>query len=165
MITDDTEIAWAAGLLEGEGCFYLRRGTLPIVAVQMTDLDVLQRLHGVFNAGYINVTKTAKVHYKPTWVWSVSTGKDSVRIMRAILPWMAERRTTKIQEILAVYEEQLKVQADRRDRDREIVALRASGMTMQAIGDQFNLTRSGVHNVIKRYEQRLRIQIAECKSL
>lgn len=43
------DIYWLAGLLEGEGCFTVRRyegrqtGGLPVINLWMTDLDVIKR--------------------------------------------------------------------------------------------------------------------------
>ena len=46
-----TDIVWAAGLFEGEGCTYLFKDRRSVqLLVKMTDLDVLERLAVV--AGY-----------------------------------------------------------------------------------------------------------------
>lgn len=68
----DTDIAWVAGLLEGEGYFGCRIATtknrpgkayLQVrICVNMTDEDVLRRAQSITGAGHINgpYTRTDK---------------------------------------------------------------------------------------------------------
>jgi hypothetical protein len=46
------DIAWVAGLIEGEGCFTFNKGT-PRLAIDMTDKDVLDKLAS-FIGGTVN---------------------------------------------------------------------------------------------------------------
>lgn len=102
----DTDIAWFAGLLEGEGCFRVqtqddgdRRPGLR-VEVKMCDLDAIER------AASMLPTKTQiyerapaaenhKRQYAKVWY-----GKDAERVMCMVLPYMCKRRTAKIAECL-----------------------------------------------------------------
>jgi len=77
----EAELAWVAGLLEGEGCFfpmeYRTEKYGPYVyarvAVLMTDLDILQRLPQVTGVGKINGPTIRKnPRHKPIWHWVVS---------------------------------------------------------------------------------------------
>jgi hypothetical protein len=109
----EVELAWVAGLLEGEGCFfpieYRTEKYGPYiyarVAVLMTDLDILQRLQSLTGVGNINGPTIRKnPRHKPLWHWVVSRHKESITLMRAVYPWMGERRRARIDEVLALVE-------------------------------------------------------------
>jgi hypothetical protein len=109
----EAELAWVAGLLEGEGCFfpieYRTRDYGPYiyarVAVLMTDLDVLQRLQQHTGIGHINgPTPRKDPRHKPIWHWVASRNKESITLMRAVCPLMGERRRARIDKVLALVE-------------------------------------------------------------
>jgi hypothetical protein len=52
MVTRDEEIAWAAGLFEGEGTFTWDYGRAQL-RVKMTDLDVLEKLLDIWSVGKV----------------------------------------------------------------------------------------------------------------
>lgn len=97
------EAAWVAGILEGEACFDLNNGR-PRVRVEMKDVDVIHRLHGLVGG---RVTFPKKHNAKPTWsdtaLLSVNKQAEVEPLLRTILPWMGERRFERIQTLLSVY--------------------------------------------------------------
>ncbi len=94
----DLELAWLAGLLEGEGCFSLHRRS-PEIRLQMTDRDVVERVALLF--GGRRVTAGKPRNWGKQTVFTTSTQGDSaVQIMRAIRPHMGERRGARIDELL-----------------------------------------------------------------
>jgi hypothetical protein len=93
--------AWAAGLLEGEGFFDLKHGTLPLISCEMTDEDVVGLLPIIFG-GVCTPQKQRKENWKPTWRWRIY-GDEAITAMNDILPWMRERRSNKIKSIIASY--------------------------------------------------------------
>lgn len=99
-------LAWLAGLLEGEGSFLLVKGRWPKVQMATTDEDVARRARAIAGCGNVwgpYVPKNPK--HKPTWLFYVSNQRHAVRLMRAIRPWMGERRTEVIDGVLAVFDE------------------------------------------------------------
>jgi hypothetical protein len=116
-VTRDKTI-WLAGLLEGEACFHsTRSGALnprlyPAIKVVMVDRDVIERVAACFRqfsrTGRCKVqivqgrpvsdTGTAGTTYEATIV-----GWPAVDLMQEILPWMGERRTAKINELISDY--------------------------------------------------------------
>jgi hypothetical protein len=103
------DIAWLAGILEGEGCFQMRRsgGYLGSVciALQMTDLDTVQKAAALFGS---------KV-YGPHGPYGVSTqatyqtfcfGSTAASWMMTLYSFMGYRRKAKIKELLAVWKDQ-----------------------------------------------------------
>ena len=105
-------IAWAAGVLEGEGCFGLyRAGKILVctgerkrsthrVSCQMTDRDIVERVANVFKVGTIT-TYAMQPPYKRRWIWTASTAQAR-KVMQRVLPYMGKRRTAKIQSLLAL---------------------------------------------------------------
>lgn len=96
------EIAWVAGLLEGEGCF-VNKGT-PKIAIQMTDLDVMEAYGKLVGKGlnpkpHGNRRRKNGGELKPCWV-CLLTGRDAAQWMMTIYPLMGERRQEKIRECL-----------------------------------------------------------------
>lgn len=106
----DLEIAWIAGLVEGEGCFIISgagNGT-PTIRVAMTDEDVVDKLRHMW--GYTNNTQVTaaklstyrnqKLGFKKTVHSAYIYGEPALVVMQRILPHMGLRRRAKIEEIL-----------------------------------------------------------------
>lgn len=104
------DVAWAAGLFEGEGWFeVVYSKTIPGAArglrigVGSTDRDVLEKLQGIF-PGTIRLRKARPTAYptaKPFWVWTVATRDEVTRIIELLLPWLGERRRSQAETALA----------------------------------------------------------------
>lgn len=102
----ESETAWIAGLLEGEGSFILRPGTSGRrsglrVSLEMCDEDVVRR------AAALSPSKSRVRSRFRQEGWSTTFqlhwgGKEAETLMRAVLPYMGERRSTKIKECLNV---------------------------------------------------------------
>ena len=111
-MSEEAEIAWIAGLLEGEGCFSIctRKAakhdhkTLAILC-EMTDEDVINKLHRLAGCGTVNKRQNDKGRVdrrerKPTWIWSVQNHAGILKICEAIYPLMGQRRKQKIDEMV-----------------------------------------------------------------
>ena len=95
-------IAWLAGLLEGEAYFCLQSGS-PGIRLAMTDLDVVLRATELLGAHSVNPQRqadTAKDSWKPMYRTSVH-GAVAAGWMMTIYPFLGARRREKIREILA----------------------------------------------------------------
>lgn len=100
MITT-AEIAWAAGLIEGEGWFGMNHKNNFRISVTMTDRDVLERLAHLLS-GRLN----AKAH--PEWLrakrkpqWTVQVcGQAAIGWMFMMYTFLGQRRRAKIREVL-----------------------------------------------------------------
>ena len=89
------ELAYLAGIIDGEGCFCLhrRRGTL-IGSTQLqignTDLRLLQWVSQHFG-GSVKLEKRQNLHHKPVWRWT-STAEALETLTRAVLPFLIVKR-------------------------------------------------------------------------
>jgi intein/homing endonuclease len=102
MITS-LEIAWLAGLIEGEGCILLARSNnrTPALEIGMTDEDVIERVAKLFKRiHYVqtNSDKSKKIAYKTTIY-----GKDAIQWMFTLYPLLGKRRQAKIKEVVKVW--------------------------------------------------------------
>ena len=101
------DIVWAAGLLEGEGCFHKhsQREHRLLVSVSTTDLDVAKKLQESFHLGTITKPSMDPRNNKgkQPYLWSVQNSYDAAAIMFAVFPFMCSRRKKKIKELIANY--------------------------------------------------------------
>jgi hypothetical protein len=102
MIKDITiqELYWAAGFLEGEGCFTKTRSCITVSAsqVQFQPLEKLQKLLGGKNYYY----ESRKPKHSPYYRW-VTYGEKAEEIMKALFPLMSPKRQYRISELLSFY--------------------------------------------------------------
>lgn len=95
---NDMQLAWLAGLLEGEGCFYFR--TTPWIMLQMTDEDVVQKAALLFKR---KCSRCSKPLPSGKYVYHTHvTGTDALGVMESLLPFMGIRRSEKIKEVMAL---------------------------------------------------------------
>lgn len=92
------EIAWFAGLCEGEASFMFSGS--PTVQIQMTDLDVLLKAADMVGVTVRGPYYPKRVNSKPVFGFSIS-GKRGAGWMMTMYPLMGERRQAKIRDVLA----------------------------------------------------------------
>lgn len=103
----EQEIAWLAGILEGEGCFAIRsvRGyPSGNVSMQSTDEDIVMRVYaavefrGQMSGPHMYASQTfAK---KPHWRWHCTKKEDIIAICQTLYPFMGIRRREAITKLL-----------------------------------------------------------------
>lgn len=85
------DLAWLAGLFEGEGYIGLRRSYQPVLQLDMTDQDVIDRVLVVAGVGYLRPPKmlpSGKTCYR----WSVTSSKDAAALLMTLYPLLGVRR-------------------------------------------------------------------------
>jgi|SRR5687768_327672 len=95
---DIIDIAWASGLIEGEGCFQITKQSQLTITVGSVDFDIIQRLYHIFKMGHI--THRTLMSSKELYVWKVTKNKHVKEVLHLILPFMGKRRSSKIDELL-----------------------------------------------------------------
>ena len=99
----DAEIAWAAGLFEGEGCMAPcgPREELRL-QIQSCDEDLLRRFAEIVGAGTIYGPYSSDFGdgytRKPRWMW-ICKGAPMWRLIRAFQPWLGARRLARADEL------------------------------------------------------------------
>lgn len=100
MIWDQFDIAWLAGIIEGEGCIDSQtlNGNQARVRVSMVDEDIIRRLESLTGIGHVRKSsaKPRSEHHKQAWEWYVNDRKSVARLLLAIYPIMGKRRQASI---------------------------------------------------------------------
>ena len=148
------EIAWLAGIIEGEGCLSSRR--TPTVTVVMTDFDVVEKIANLFGK-HVHSAPGAKAHHKEIYRASVY-GDEAIKIMEAILPHMGDRRSSKINEIFELRKlKKVFVRADQarasKVKNSDVVSIRKlakEGMLgkKKDAAKKYGITRSTLHRIL-----------------
>jgi hypothetical protein len=89
-----SEIAWIAGLFEGEGSvgvYYNKRGTAAVrlTIAQKTD-EVLVRCYEILNMGH--VYGPYRIKGSQLMLWAVSNIEDVYKVIQLIYPWLSQKR-------------------------------------------------------------------------
>jgi len=92
--TPSEDIAWLAGLVEGEGC--ISWNNTPQIQLHMTDKDVVQRAAWLFGSTLRGPHETG---HKPTYYTSVA-GSRAVGWLVILSDFLGERRQSKADEVL-----------------------------------------------------------------
>jgi len=103
---ESNQEAYFAGIVDGEGCIAYEKTkkdySTPSISVEMTDKDVIDKIHQFFGKGSVVFIKPRKKHHKDTWRWRVR-GRGAVDIYFKIYNYLCDRRKNKITEVLKAY--------------------------------------------------------------
>ncbi len=94
-----TEIAWLAGIYEGEGSCAITDGRAIRVEVVMTDKDVVEQIQFLTGLGSVSSLAPRGENHKPAFRWSIGS-INAVEFLTAILPWLGERRASRAKDAI-----------------------------------------------------------------
>ena len=109
------DVAWAAGLFEGEGTCGAYYGTFLTkagerrprktaqaqLAIGMTDLEPLEKFKETFGFGSIHGPYEVSGGTKPAYKYYVNKREHVQAILAAIYPWLSPRRREQVAQALA----------------------------------------------------------------
>jgi hypothetical protein len=100
MPSREAELAWAAGLFEGEG-WIGPKGARAGMSLSMTDEDVVERFAAVVECGTVSGpwVRTGHPERKPMFSWQASGRADVARLLDLFLPWMGVRRKARMETV------------------------------------------------------------------
>lgn len=151
------ELAWLAGILEGEGSFLMGSPSGPYrikISLQMTDEDIILRAAKLMGVSSIHhyVRSNKKTHkvYKPIWGITLG-GSKAVLLMNKLYPIMGYRRQQQILRTITNW----KANPNPRKiiNDKLIKEIRAKSIkfkTQQELANYFNLTRETVNKILRK---------------
>lgn len=153
-MTTDLEIAWFAGLFEGEGSFVFTSKKPKGISICMTDEDIILKVQKIFGGNvYLANRNNQKVHWKQAYLWHLNKN-EALPIIKQILPYLGERRSQRGQEFLDIsLEMQRKIDEEfvffekRRQKIKELYE--TSLYTHKEIGSLVGMERSHVSRTIK----------------
>ena len=91
-----TEIAWLAGLLEGEGYFALKRGKYPTITLSMTDEDIVVKAAFLMGA---KINRSGNL-----WIAHIN-GAYAIQWMLTLYSYLGKRRRERIAEAIKFWRE------------------------------------------------------------
>lgn len=150
-MTRETDLAWAAGLFEGEGSISPTKSGWQLT-LGTADRDVAERFHQVMGVGRLygpyqpSTSRADGTPHKPFTRWGVTDKLGIEEAATLIGPELGERRTKRLGEALDALATQVVTRATRRwlpqpskeDRPERWEKIRewwASGLTMKQIAD------------------------------
>jgi hypothetical protein len=94
MRMDHEELAWAAGLFEGEGCFsVLKDGRGPQASLSMVDQEIVEKFADIVGAG--KIYPYHKPPYQPVYKWQSGDFEQFQHVVCVLWPWLGRRRKEK----------------------------------------------------------------------
>lgn len=109
-MASEAEIAWLAGILEGEGSFWMltshvsgKQYRYPKIAVTMTDRDVIEGVAALIGGSVYSVPPSRSQPDRLPAFRAQASGANAAEWMRLLHPWLGARRRAKIDEVLAEY--------------------------------------------------------------
>lgn len=128
------EIAWAAGLFEGEGCFAYqgpsatrRSGANVRTEVAMTDFEPVERFHRIVGVGRLLPKPKREAHHNDQLLWRVTDRAGVEAVLELLRPWLSERRMARGEEILSLQAEAMQTTPQPRDASgRRFVSRKAT---------------------------------------
>jgi hypothetical protein len=135
-MTSIKQIAWVAGILEGEGSFgFSNNSKCPCIWLGMSDIDVIRGVRNIIDPSYaINIhgIKDNRLpHYKKQYRITVN-GIRAIQWMMTIYPLMSRRRKDRIKQLLSTWMSW--TYSDRYRRDKRTNLIRRyvkSGLTRE----------------------------------
>lgn len=103
-MTRTTDIAWAAGLFEGEGYLYVSKGRYPTpqIGLNMNDRDVVERFAAIMECGSIRIYDSPNPNHSRQYRWRVCGWARFESVTEMLLPYLGDRRTKRIAAVAAV---------------------------------------------------------------
>jgi LAGLIDADG-like domain len=125
----DTQIAWAAGLYEGEGyCHLSKKWQQPMVGLTTSDYDVLQTFANIVQVGGIHKPKIRPQNNKQLYTWQTGSQEGVIHVLTLLMPYLHSRRKERAEEVLAVAELKLSRRPTQLSSERKLQLLRAAGL-------------------------------------
>jgi len=105
-ITEEQELAYIAGIIDGEGCFTMAQDksckTVQYhcrIQLEMTDFDAVLRVHTVFPGRMYGPYDYSKRGRKPTMRWVLNKQVDVFNCLLKIRPYLSARRLQRSGEL------------------------------------------------------------------
>jgi hypothetical protein len=97
----DTDIAWLAGLYEGEGSIGHTSKYSFFIRIKMTDQDVIEKINDIWPGNLFEEKRLAP--HKTCYIWQIGKKEEVLRFCDHIYEYLGERRKRRIDEIRSIY--------------------------------------------------------------
>ena len=147
------DLAWLAGLLEGEGSFLKAPPSspnCPRISLEMTDKDVVERAASLMNGKVATRTNLKNSLWKQTYRVIIK-GSRAVELMRVLHPEMGSRRRLQIDAALETYIERRRGDNTRRLSEDQVRQIREHNCSsISSLAREFGVSRFTIRNIRER---------------
>jgi hypothetical protein len=98
------DIAWVAGVFEGEGTIRIRKGNYGAqVSIRMDDEDVIRRIHRIMGFGnfYENPERRKNDAVVTQYIWQAASAEHVCAFLAAVWRFLGDRRKARAAEALS----------------------------------------------------------------
>jgi hypothetical protein len=98
------DIAWVAGVFEGEGTIRVRKGNYGAqVSIRMDDQDVIERIHFIMGFGNLYETQERRTSGQMViqYNYQLGSAEHVIAFLEAVRPWLGARRREKAETAIA----------------------------------------------------------------
>jgi hypothetical protein len=147
------DIAWLAGLWEGEGCFSLNRER-PRMTINMKDKDIIERAHSLMKVKTNIATNDYRKNSMCNITYSFSlNGRDAIEWMMTFYTFFGSRRQNKIKSIISLWKEHrlhFQSKSTKNLHGQEILKRKTAGEDVKDIAKIYNITPSHAYQIIRQ---------------
>lgn len=147
---------WIVGLFEGEGTFLKPPPSRPfslVVAIEMTDEDVISRVATLTGVTYHRYVRANKPNWKPTYSVRLSDSR-AFQFMQLIYSHMSIRRRSQIDEAFAAREAYMAGKRVHKvltpDTRKEIASRFKAGERAVLLAEEYGIAREYVYRLAKK---------------
>jgi hypothetical protein len=93
----DTDLAWMAGIIDGEGCITITRRSGPrhvnslYLRIANTNETMILRITELFRGAKVYYSVDKRPQNKPVYIWQKS-GKPAAEILKQVFPYLVAKR-------------------------------------------------------------------------
>ena len=128
------DLAYAAGYLDGEGCFHITNGKISVTC-ETTHKPTIMWLQTLFGGSVTSLLKKKNPKWRSTYRWSV-VSKQALKVCQRLAPLLKEKMSQA--GLLIVYQQTM-------------------GKVGQHVSDQTKEERSRLNMLVKGEKKRVRI--------
>lgn len=139
----DRDLAWLAGLYEGEGCFAHRR-----IQLSMKDRDVVERAAKMIGSKVSGEPERRRSDWSPMWRTYIY-GQNAIDLAMKIRPALGSRRQMRITETAVDGRAALR----KYERNIEIARRVLGGQTQVSIASAFGIAQPRVSLIARKYRE------------
>lgn len=144
---EKTDIAWAAGFIDGEAHINHRAGTL--LTIGQKDRNALDRIVGIFKIGRVrDIQVKYKGELRPYHTLSYC-GNSALAILRLLLPYLTTKKSITLEciQYAKITTPKTREVARWKHKAQTVCKLRNAGYTFNLIGKMLGVTRQRAHQL------------------
>jgi len=109
----ETELAWAAGFYDGEGCTFLRHKRYPAISIGQNDPEVLIKFHNAVKLGSVHYAGESKTGYE-IYTYRVNGYEQVQQVLCLMWKYLSGMKRAQAERVLQVAQYSFQVKPARK---------------------------------------------------